>query len=136
MCSHFHQINIYVRDVSNLRTCFWVSSKSKCLFAMLYFQQSKLFHWLPSFLFVFVLFIGTMYLFFISSLIHACCVNFDMNDYFWFFPLCSMWLFSKDRVFKGIPILLHCKCLQGFTGTLRSVVISNLWGLHVYPQCL
>ena len=31
---------------------------------------------------------------------------------------------------------VHCKCLQGFTGTLwgnRSVGISNLWGLHVYP---
>ena len=34
---------------------------------------------------------------------------------------------------------LHCKCLQGFTGTLRgnwSVGTSNLWGLHVYPQSL
>ena len=29
---------------------------------------------------------------------------------------------------------LHCKCLQGFTGSLRgnwSAGISNLWGLHV-----
>ena len=34
---------------------------------------------------------------------------------------------------------LHCKSLQGFTGTLqgnRSVGISNLRGLHVYPQSL
>ena len=34
---------------------------------------------------------------------------------------------------------LHCKCLQGITGTLqgnRSAGISNLWGLHVYPQSL
>ena len=33
----------------------------------------------------------------------------------------------------------HCKCLQGFTGTLRgnrSAGISNLRGLHVYPQSL
>ena len=31
--------------------------------------------------------------------------------------------------------VVHCKCLQGFTGTLwgnRSAGISNLWGLHVY----
>ena len=34
---------------------------------------------------------------------------------------------------------VHCKCLQGITGTLRgnqSAGISNLWGLHVYPQSL
>ena len=34
---------------------------------------------------------------------------------------------------------LHCKCLQGITGTIqgnRSAGISNLWGLHVYPQSL
>ena len=34
---------------------------------------------------------------------------------------------------------LHCKCLQGITGTLqgnRSAGISNLWGLHVYRQSL
>ena len=34
---------------------------------------------------------------------------------------------------------LHCKCLLGFTGTLRgnqSAGISNLWGLHVYLQSL
>ena len=33
-------------------------------------------------------------------------------------------------------LCLHCKCLQGFTGTLlgnRSAGISNLRGLHVYP---
>ena len=33
----------------------------------------------------------------------------------------------------------HCKCLQGITGTLQgnwSAGISNLWGLHVYPQSL
>ena len=38
-----------------------------------------------------------------------------------------------------ICVILHCKCLQGFTGTLqgnRSAGISNLWGLHVYPQSL
>ena len=36
-------------------------------------------------------------------------------------------------------LILHCKCLQGFTGSLRgnqSAGISNLWGLHVYPQSL
>ena len=35
--------------------------------------------------------------------------------------------------------MVHCKCLQGFTGTLQgnqSAGISNLWGLHVYPQSL
>ena len=34
---------------------------------------------------------------------------------------------------------IHCKCLQGITGTLRgnrSAGISNLQGLHVYPQSL
>ena len=34
---------------------------------------------------------------------------------------------------------VHCKCLQGITGTLQgnwSAGISNLWGLHVYPQSL
>ena len=34
---------------------------------------------------------------------------------------------------------IHCKCLQGITGTLqgnRSAGISNLWGLHVYLQSL
>ena len=34
---------------------------------------------------------------------------------------------------------LHCKCLQGFTKSLRgnqSAGISNLWGLHAYPQSL
>ena len=33
----------------------------------------------------------------------------------------------------GWAIIAHCKCLQGFTGTLRgnpSVGISNLQGLH------
>ena len=33
----------------------------------------------------------------------------------------------------------HCKCLQGIAGTLqgnRRAGISNLWGLHVYPQSL
>jgi hypothetical protein len=32
--------------------------------------------------------------------------------------------------------LVHCKCLQGFTGNLqgnRSAGISNLWGLYVFP---
>ena len=36
-------------------------------------------------------------------------------------------------------IIVHCKCLQGFTGTLRenrSVGKSNLRGLHVYSQSL
>jgi hypothetical protein len=35
--------------------------------------------------------------------------------------------------------VLHCKCLQGITGTLRgnqSAGISNLWGLHVYLHSL
>ena len=35
--------------------------------------------------------------------------------------------------------ITHCKCLQGITGTLQgnqSAGISNLWGLHVYPQSL
>ena len=35
--------------------------------------------------------------------------------------------------------MVHCKCLQGFTGTLwgnRSAGNSNLWGLHVYQQSL
>ena len=33
-----------------------------------------------------------------------------------------------------VLLTLHCKCLQGITGTLqgnRSAGISNLWGLHV-----
>ena len=33
-----------------------------------------------------------------------------------------------------LVILLHCKCLKEFTGSLRgnlSAGISNLWGLHV-----
>ena len=41
---------------------------------------------------------------------------------------------------NGISTLsLHCKCLQGITETLQgnwSAGISNLWGLHVYPQSL
>ena len=40
---------------------------------------------------------------------------------------------------QTVRALLHCKCLQGITGTLqgnRSAGISNLWGLHVYLQSL
>ena len=36
-----------------------------------------------------------------------------------------------------VCILVHCKSLQGFTGSLQgnpSAGISNLWGLHVYLQ--
>ena len=40
---------------------------------------------------------------------------------------------------KNNVLQLNCKYLQGITGTLQgnqSAGISNLWGLHVYPQSL
>ena len=42
-----------------------------------------------------------------------------------------------EQLFLGL--FIHCKCLQGIAGTLQgnqSAGISNLWGLHVYPQSL
>ena len=41
--------------------------------------------------------------------------------------------------FYEVEHYVHCKCLQGIAGTLqgnRSAGISNLGGLHVYPQSL
>ena len=51
--------------------------------------------------------------------------------------------YGAERIFCLVQnvtrIEVHCKCLQGITGSLRgnqSAGISNLWGLHVYPQSL
>ena len=44
-------------------------------------------------------------------------------------------LASLQNSCKELKHTLHCKCLQGFTGTLRgklSAGISNLRGLHVH----
>ena len=46
-------------------------------------------------------------------------------------------LVKRIRVNQGLGV--HCKFLQGITGTLqgnRSAGISNLWGFHVYLQSL
>ena len=51
----------------------------------------------------------------------------------------SNYLYFPRNMSPSLNIYLHYKCLQGFTGSLRgnqSVGISNLWGLHVYPQSL
>ena len=52
---------------------------------------------------------------------------------------CSQdWIEVNSKSTHSI-LTVHCKCLQGITGTLRgnqSGGISNLWGLHVYPQPL
>ena len=71
--------------------------------------------------------------------IHECyCIQILLTfwhsfDIYYYYRLTKLWLTWI------LVVCLHCKCLQGITGTLQgnlSAGISNLWGLHVYLQSL